>query len=52
MECLANGWHVNLQKPLTSDLASASRMIDAANEHGLQLRVMENYLFYEPLVRA
>ncbi len=51
LECLALGWHVNLQKPLTTDLASASRMVDAANEHGRQLRVMENYLFYEPLQR-
>jgi len=51
LECFAQGWHVNLQKPLTSDLASAARMVDAAKARGLQLRVMENYLFYEPLVR-
>ena len=50
-QCLANGWHVNLQKPMANDLASATRMIDAAREHGRQLRVMENYLFYEPLRR-
>jgi predicted dehydrogenase len=51
MVCLANGWHVNLQKPFANDLASATRMTRAARERGLQLRVMENYLFYEPLLK-
>jgi predicted dehydrogenase len=51
MACLARGWHVNLQKPFANDLASASRMSRAAIEGGLQLRVMENYLFYEPLLK-
>jgi predicted dehydrogenase len=49
MACLAKGWHVNLQKPFANDLASAVRMTEAARSRGLQLRVMENYLFYEPL---
>jgi predicted dehydrogenase len=48
---MANGWHVNLQKPFANDLASATRMTTAARERGVQLRVMENYLFYEPLRR-
>ena len=30
-ELLANGWHVNLQKPMCSDLDDARRMIEAAN---------------------
>ena len=51
MACLARGWHVNLQKPLANDLSSATRMVDGARRRGLQLRVMENYLFYEPLVK-
>jgi predicted dehydrogenase len=51
LACLANGWHVNLQKPFATDVASAMRMIEAAREAGRQLRVMENYIFYEPLVR-
>jgi predicted dehydrogenase len=49
MACLTQGWHVNLQKPFANDLASAQRMADEAERRGLQLRVMENYLFYEPL---
>ena len=50
-DCLARGWHVNLQKPFANDLASATRMMRAAREGGAQLRVMENYLFYEPLLK-
>jgi len=50
-ELLGYGWHVNLQKPMCNDLAGAQRMIDAAVEHDRVLRVMENYLFYEPLRR-
>ncbi|HEV2427166.1 MAG TPA: Gfo/Idh/MocA family oxidoreductase [Acidimicrobiales bacterium] len=48
-ECLGHGWHVNLQKPIANDLASAGRILDAARANGRSLRVMENYLFYEPL---
>ena len=51
IELLGNGWHVNLQKPLCNDLASASRMLDAARANDRQLRVMENFVFFEPLVK-
>jgi len=46
---LEEGWHVNLQKPICNDLHEARRMLDAATASGRTLRVMENYLFYEPL---
>ena len=49
--CLDQGWHVNLQKPIASDVASAERMLASARRNVRQLRVMENYLFYEPLRR-
>ncbi len=49
IELLHFGWHVNLQKPICSDLADAQRMLDAARANDRVLRVMENYLFYEPL---
>jgi predicted dehydrogenase len=49
--CLNAGWHVNLQKPLANDLASAQRILDGATRNQRVLRVMENYLFYEPLVK-
>jgi predicted dehydrogenase len=51
IELLESGWHVNLQKPLCNDLAEARRMLEAARSSGRLLRVMENYLFYEPLRR-
>ena len=52
LECLSNNWHVNLQKPIANDLASAARMVSRPRaRQGRELRVMENYLFYEPLRR-
>ena len=50
-ELLGYGWHVNLQKPICNDLADANRMLDAAAASGRLLRVMDNYLFYEPLMK-
>jgi predicted dehydrogenase len=49
VELLGYGWHVNLQKPMCNDLAGARRMLDAARLNARILRVMDNYLFYEPL---
>jgi predicted dehydrogenase len=48
---LAQGWHVNLQKPMCRDIGEARRLAKAAADAGVVLRVMDNYLFYEPLVR-
>ena len=49
IDLLGHGWHVNLQKPICSDLDDGQRMVEAAKEHDRVFRVMENYLFYEPL---
>ena len=51
VEMLGFGWHVNMQKPMCNDLLDAQRMLDAAKAGNRVLRVMENYLFYEPLRR-
>jgi predicted dehydrogenase len=51
VELLECGWHVNLQKPMCNDLLGAQRMLDAAKANDRILRVMENYLFYQPLHR-
>ncbi len=51
VELLDQGWHVNLQKPMCNDVAAAERMLAVASATGSVLRVMENYLFYEPLCR-
>jgi predicted dehydrogenase len=49
VELLDHGWHVNAQKPICNDLAAAQRILDVAKASDRVLRVMENYLFYEPL---
>jgi predicted dehydrogenase len=49
VELLDHGWHVNAQKPMCNDLAGARRMLKAADANDRVLRVMENYLFYQPL---
>ena len=49
VKMLGFGWHVNMQKPMCNDLLEAQRILDAAKASGRILRVMENYLFYEPL---
>jgi predicted dehydrogenase len=48
VELLEHGWHVNMQKPMCNDLTDAQRMLDAAKAATRVLRVMDNYLFYQP----
>ena len=43
------GFHVNVQKPMARSLAEADVMLAAARRNERVLRVMENFLFYEPL---
>jgi predicted dehydrogenase len=43
MEALKNGKHVLSEKPLTTDYASAARIINEAKTH--ELLVMENFMF-------
>jgi predicted dehydrogenase len=44
------GFHMQIQKPLARDLEGADRML-AAIDGGATLRVLEDYLFYPPLVK-
>ena len=46
------GKHVSVQKPMALTAAEADRMIAAAESAGVVLRVYENFIFYEPHVRA
>ena len=46
------GKHIALQKPMTIDLASADRMIEAVREAGVVFKITENYVFYPPIVLA
>jgi predicted dehydrogenase len=45
------GFHVQVQKPLARDLAGAERMLAARDAAGASLLVLEDYLFFPPLVK-
>ncbi|MBV8949565.1 MAG: Gfo/Idh/MocA family oxidoreductase [Actinobacteria bacterium] len=45
------GFHVQVQKPLARSLDEADRMLAAARRNDAVLRVLEDYIFYPPLVR-
>lgn len=46
---LEAGWHINLQKPVCSDLDELASIRNAMARSNRTVRVMENYLYYEPL---
>ena len=46
------GKHVSVQKPMALSAAESDQMIEAARKAGVVLRVYENFVFYEPAVRA
>jgi predicted dehydrogenase len=48
---LEAGRHVQVQKPIARDLEGADAMLQAAAASGAALRVMEDYLFFPPLVQ-
>lgn len=48
---LEAGFHVQVQKPIARNLDDADRMLAAADRSGAMLRVMEDYVFYPPIVK-
>jgi len=44
------GFHVQVQKPIARTLEDADRMLATAARTGATLRVLEDYVFYPPLV--
>jgi predicted dehydrogenase len=44
--------HVALQKPMTTSLASADRMVARAKQSGVVFKVTDNYVCYPPIVLA
>ena len=52
LAAFAAGKAVSLQKPMTTTLADADRLVAAAERSGVPFRVFENFIFYPPVMRA
>jgi predicted dehydrogenase len=50
-QVLDAGFHVQVQKPLARSLDEADRMLAAARRTGAVVRVLEDYVFFPPLVK-
>jgi predicted dehydrogenase len=50
-QCLDAGFHVQVQKPIARSREDADAMLAAAQREGAQLRILEDYLVYPPLVQ-
>jgi predicted dehydrogenase len=51
VQVLEAAFHVQVQKPLARSMEDADRMLAAARSTGAVLRVLEDYVFYPPLVK-
>jgi len=52
IDALAAKKHVAVQKPMTTSLASADRMLTQAKKSGLVFKVTDSYVSYPPIVLA
>lgn len=52
LAALDAGKHVSLQKPMTTRLADADRLVERAGSSVGVLRVFENFIFYPPTMKA
>ena len=48
---VAAGHHMQIQKPITRSLEDCDRLLAAADAQGAMVRVLEDYVFFPPLVR-
>ena len=49
---LEAGKHVSCQKPISTTVAEADRVLEAAQRAKTKFRITENFLFYPPIVKA
>ncbi|MBN2051715.1 MAG: Gfo/Idh/MocA family oxidoreductase [Spirochaetales bacterium] len=52
LDAVEAGLPTALQKPMTVDLASADRIVEAVRESSVRFRITDNYIFYPPVVFA
>lgn len=52
VEALEAGKHVACQKPIATSIADAQAMIEASKRSKGKLRILENFVFYPPYVKA
>ncbi len=52
VDAAAAGKHIALQKPMSTSLDSAQRILEAVSAAGVVFKVTDNYPFYPPLARA
>ncbi|MCX5993028.1 MAG: Gfo/Idh/MocA family oxidoreductase [Chloroflexi bacterium] len=52
VEACRAGKHVSVQKPMATTVSDADRMIKAAAENNVILRIYETFVFYPPAVQA
>ncbi len=52
IEAAKAGKHVSVQKPMARNVAECRKMIAAAEDAGVTLRVNDPYIYYPPIVKA
>ena len=52
IDCLGAGKHVSCQKPISSTVEEADRVIEASGKSDRICRITENFLYYPPIVKA
>lgn len=52
IDAAAAGKHIAVQKPMTTSMAAADRMLDAVRNAGVLFKVTDNYVTHPPIVLA